>query len=541
MKGRLPLLAAVAVFCLSAIVVWPVGDIPLNDDWNFALATWHFADTGEFRFARLTGMSLRAQVVWGAAWTVLFGKSFEVLRVSTLFLALGCLVLADRVMRQIGIGSAVRAFALLSLAFHPIFFWASFTYMTHVPFVFLALLAVTAQIASLENDSLGAAALAASAAIAAYFVRQTGVAIPLVLALVLLAERSRQTSRWRAHLSIAILPIVLFVPLYLFTQLLSGYPEVSSTHVGWWRGSGAAGTAMVHAFEYFTSTFMYGAIFFLPLTVPLMISFMSRGRTAVVAWVFALIPFTWRAAELVALGRPFTFRGGGNVLVDFGLGPLTLRDTWILGYRHPVHLPDAVRAGLTFLAAVIAAALLLEVARAMLPSGSRQPAGRLLALHAFAGCAILVVSQYYFDRYSLDALWAVPFLAAASIRWGRPARVAGAVCLVLVAWFSVAATHDYLAWNRARWEAYGFLREHGVRLEQMDGGYEVNQYLLGGFDGEVRIGIIGMSVVDDRYVIAFNPVEGYRTMAAFPYRRYLDAGTGRVLALERVAEGGGSR
>ena len=38
----------------------------------------------------------------------------------------------------------------------------------------------------------------------------------------------------------------------------------------------------------------------------------------------------------------------------------------------------------------------------------------------------------------------------------------------------VAATHDYLAWNRTRWMATRTLIEAGVLPRQIDGGYEFN-------------------------------------------------------------------
>ena len=44
--------------------------------------------------------------------------------------------------------------------------------------------------------------------------------------------------------------------------------------------------------------------------------------------------------------------------------------------------------------------------------------------------------------------------------------------------FGVAATHDYLGWNRARWAAAAELHERwGVPKEEIDGGFEYNNLL----------------------------------------------------------------
>ena len=78
-----------AVWCAAIALVRPAGDFPLLDDWDFAIATWNFARSGHFHFTQFTVVSLRAMVLWGAAWTRLFGESFNVLRASTLVLSLG--------------------------------------------------------------------------------------------------------------------------------------------------------------------------------------------------------------------------------------------------------------------------------------------------------------------------------------------------------------------------------------------------------------------------------------------------------------------
>ena len=81
------LAAILAVWFTAILLIKPVGNFPLGDDWDFAIATWNFARTGHFHFTAFTAVSLRAMVLWGAAWTRLFGESFEVLRASTLTLA----------------------------------------------------------------------------------------------------------------------------------------------------------------------------------------------------------------------------------------------------------------------------------------------------------------------------------------------------------------------------------------------------------------------------------------------------------------------
>src|ERR1700738_1912993 len=114
----------------------PRGDFPIDDDWDFAIATWRFADTGHFYFTPFTAVSLRAQVLWGALWTRLFGQSFDVLRTSTLVLAAATLFIVHGMLLRAGVPRFGRIIATLAFGFHPIFLWSSCTFMTEVPFVF---------------------------------------------------------------------------------------------------------------------------------------------------------------------------------------------------------------------------------------------------------------------------------------------------------------------------------------------------------------------------------------------------------------------
>src|SRR5436305_3248157 len=106
-------LAIVAIWAAAIAFVNPRGNFPIDDDWDFALATWRFARTGHFQFTAFTAVSLRAQVLWGALWTRIFGESFNVLRMSTIVLAAATLVIVHRTLLQAGVPRFGRVIASL--------------------------------------------------------------------------------------------------------------------------------------------------------------------------------------------------------------------------------------------------------------------------------------------------------------------------------------------------------------------------------------------------------------------------------------------
>lgn len=536
------------IFAVSIVIVDPRGEMPLDDDWNFAMATWHFHETGEFRFSRLTGMSLRGQVVWGALWTELFGRSHEVLRASTLFLAAATILLFFELLVRIGVESKRAFFLTLVLLFSPMFFWSAFTYMTHVPYLFLSVASFYFAVRGVGEKRLMLVVAAGVIALASCLIRQTGLAnmVPAVVGIAL-AWRSLPRKGW--WVTTAAAPFVAFGVLFAGTNLLQGYPGQINEHLHIWRGgllSDLAAMAEI-AHRYISFNFEFAFLFFLPVMLPIaLVTLRTRlGRIS----TLAVLPVTLLSAGIqIALMQPLPYPTRGNVFSNLALGPLTLRDTFIWSMNYVTSLGLASRIVLTLFAAAGAAVLLAFVvtsaARALASqapaeeeattagagSGARMPV--LMGLsHVVVATVLLFASGIYFDRYSIDSTWGL-LVAAGFIPISARVRWVNVSILVLVAVLSVAGTAEYLAWNRARWDAYRFLRARGVTLQQMDAGYEVNQYLLGGWDGHLELASRGMSVVDDQFMLTFNPLYRCRVLAKFPYRRLLGR-DGHVYALEQ--------
>jgi hypothetical protein len=75
----------VLIFVASIIVVNPLGNFPLNDDWSFARAVQNLVERGDWRPTGFTSMPLITQSLWGTTFCLLAGFSFNALRFSTLF------------------------------------------------------------------------------------------------------------------------------------------------------------------------------------------------------------------------------------------------------------------------------------------------------------------------------------------------------------------------------------------------------------------------------------------------------------------------
>jgi hypothetical protein len=357
-----------------------------------------------------------------------------------------------------------------------------------------------------ERDAWIAAA--AIVAIASFFVRQIGI---LNAVAPLIAVSWLRPVRWKAFAAWYGAAVALFAVL-----MASGVLIVSQQEAGFHKPPSGI-NLILGALHYGFFNVQYATLFFLPLVLCLVpaISRSSAGRIGGVTLWFGAI-----AAHMLWLRRPIPYPARGNVFINFTLGPPTLRDTFVFLRPYPFHVAYG------WLIALMIATTLLAI---LLPSlkTSQSLEARVALIYCICGTLIYMFQRIYFDRYSIDAMWPLAILIPLSI--ARVPKI-GVAALAIAALFAVSGTAEYLSWNRARWSGYRWLQSRGVTVDQMDGGYEINA-LLAVQRGRKDLGKPGFGVVDDRYILTFGDVPGYRTIARFPYHRLLGRdGEVRVLA-----------
>ena len=521
-----------AVWAAAIAVVSPRGDFPLHDDWDFAIATWNFARTGHFHFTEFTAVSLRAQVLWGAVWTWMFGESFNVLRASTLTLSLATLLIVDRTLARAGAARGVRILATLALLFHPIFLWASCTYMTDVPFVFASAVAFYSFLRALQEERMAWLVAGCAAVAVACFVRQNGVYLLGAPFLMLLMHRP---PRWRSFAAVIAAFVALFGVVWLLKPAwLSGAPKMFAVHYHMWQESSFRLPEQISVLDhYIIFNAQNCALFFLPLTMALMAMGMRERYGALLLGIVAAI-IGFRVVDLARAGYlvPYTARTlysdilPGNVLIDFGLGTPHLFDTFNLGLPYPFALGTAGRAVLTAVSALLAALLVWALIRAF---AGASIALRLAILTAALGTLALFASGYYYDRYSLDSAWAVGIALPLIVPWQkRVARGIAVAGLIAIAVFSTLSVQEYFRWQRARWAAFHDLRARGVAVTQIDGGAEA----FGFYElAEAPVAVARRGHPPREYAIAFRPLDGYTVVGRHPFSTFLGLRRGEIVVL----------
>jgi len=532
-------IGALSVFYLFAIfLVPPAGNFPLNDDWSYALAVRHLLERGELSFLPWTSVSLLLQLLWGALACKLTGFSFETLRATTLVAswlgAIGCYRLL-----WLWIGESwITLLCTLLVAANPLYFSLSYTFMTDVPFLAALCWAAFFYARGLKEERSRDLFTASLFASASALIRPYGVlAAAAAAACAAFFARGFRQRLGRLAASAAA-PAAVFVSYHLWLALGPGLPMGYRARLAGLSLLTVPYTAANYGFR----TVEYLGFFLLPLAAA---GFRPSSRRP---WIEGAALF------LLTLGAGILYLREGalmfyltNVLYDLGAGAATLRDTLFLGLSVPWALGFPLRVVLTVLATLGGALVSAVLVRTLAREAGRERDPALIFLLLLSGLFLgffLLLSRYFLDRHILVLLPPVAACVAADARCPRRSLLAaGAVVFSL---FSLAATHDYLAWNTARWEA---LRELAARrrvsLQEIDGGFEFNGWHLA-----EKLGTVPSDedvrpadpwerkswwwVVDDRFVVAFRPLSGYRVYLTVPFKRLLPPGRGRIYVLERV-------
>lgn len=545
-RRLLDVLLLLGIWVLAVVVLDPRGDFPLNDDWAYAIAVRRLVEEGVFRPPGWAGMTLLSQALWGAAAVSIGGFSYTVLRLSTLVLGGAAVIGTYLLARELRATRALALIAALTLAANPLFVVLAFTFMTDVPMLAMMVCALLAFARTLNTGSRLAWAAGTALTIAGTLCKQPAIvpALGFVVA-VFLCSSARRAWWWRSLLAVGLAS----ASLYLFQTIMQAYDALP--HDYWLRTefirrlwqigprgaysiiSGNAGVVIT-----------YIGLFLLPLLIAVAPGW-RRMRPSWWRWggTIETLALVIGGVALWSSGRRVPMRG--NVLIQSGLGPITLNDWYIRGLTNDPRLPAWVWWTVTVVAIAAAAALAARLVAAAAQCWRERgdvdaPGAARVLLLATAVLYFGATSMIpLFDRYVLPFL---PIVAAALIPpnggrgRGRGAAAGAGLVLLLFGAYAVAGTHDYLAWNRTRWEALGQLAAEGVAPERIDGGLEFNAPLFY-VEGSSGAGAGGRSwwwVADDEYVIAMGPVPGYDIARELPYRRWLLPGEGRIAVLHRT-------
>ncbi|MGO9572188.1 MAG: ArnT family glycosyltransferase [Desulfomonilaceae bacterium] len=480
------LLIIASLWALSVCITNPNGDFPLNDDWQYAATVKHLLDEGKFVLTSFTSPTAIVHALYGTIFCHLFGFSFTALRFSTLILAFVGIWAAYLLFRQLDSNRWFALTAALVLAFNPLYFQLSHTFMTDAPFTALLILSLLFFLRHLLFRTKLDFILGACFSTAAILTRQIGLVIPIAYCLTMLLKR-----RNHAFLATGFLTMFVFGLLMLFQSWL----KIPVLHDLQMESLLTMLAEPVQAFECFSTSICVASLYLGLFVCPLAIQLLQPINGCRI-WSNKHLLFLISALSIGAIHLGW-MPLAGNVLTAEGLGPVTLRDTYILKLPHAAFFPSWVWMLMTITSIIGATILLACLALAIkdLLSNFRcsvkpfvEDDRRIACVFFLSAAAIYflpVALLEFYDRYFIPL---IPLVCAGIAPFTRQqpistkgGLVAVAVALLLVSlWIlSVPGTRDYLAWNRTRWMVLrDLVTQRRIPPTEIDGGYEFNGWHL---------------------------------------------------------------
>ncbi len=575
LKTNYPLLVIAGFWAACIAFIGVSGNFPVNDDWIYAESVQHFLQNGELRLLACAPACV-FQILSAAAVCKIFGFSHEVLRSTGVFWAvLGTYALYG-CFRQLRAHKSVSLFLTLCFAANPLFISLAFSFMTDTPAIALTLGYAFFLLTGLKKQEEKWFACSALSLIAATLVRQNLGFLALVNAALLACMWLRKRNSWTILVGLVIAPLAVG---YLADKWMLATNDFTSLYV-WYKGMvGKQISLLIHRPGRMLPTLLqisgellgYLGLFLLPAIPafhPSVIRFFKNKSSINPA--FPMIS----AALLMFSMCKFIF--GENRLMPFSQNLLRIPELGahtILGINH-ANLSNKWRENLTWASGIggfILSTLMLDAAAKTITSYLRSfktPASveniyqRRRLGHALQGIAALLIFGFQFafnvlqstfsdiDRYYLFPLLGALLCLSQVWRWQKAklTLIAGLPLLLMLASYSIAATQDMMAWNRARWTALNKLESQGVNFKQIDGGAEYNYAR----DPQLFKNLIlhetwyefthrgepprdqwrWWTVAGENYIVSFSPVPNYDVVSKESYWSAL-SGNREILVLKK--------
>ena len=536
---------------IMTIVVNPIGNFPLNDDWAYAESVKHLLATGNFQLPGWAVANLLPQVLWGALFCLPLGFSFTALRFSTLTLGLIGVIATYKLFQEIIVDRKIALIGAFILAVNPLYFGLANTFMTDVPHYTITIISLYFFTLGIKKDSLRAIFIAVFWAIVSLLIRQITAALFFGYAVAYVVKN-------KARISSIIMAAILFVCLPVGVQSIF-------SHVFWPKTFGDYGykeqefvsqfsyinIETIVSFLYFTlGAFVYLGCFLFPfLAIAFIIKYNRLKYLTHKILLTSSLLFLSVTIGIWIFSEKKRMPIAGNVIIDWGLGPLTLRDT-LLAQSELIPNSWEIFWLVVTIVAIIGAALLLiftylSAFQLFLDRRISLKRKSLILLNnstAFIYFLPLGLS-FFFDRYLLLLITLSMGMVLNSLdkidsfKLGLKTWLFTLSTILFIGIFTVATTHDYLSWNRVRWQALNNLMQQQITPDRIDGGLEFNGWYL--YDPNYQIyhkrknnEVWWWSEKND-YIIAFRSIKGYIAIEQYSLKNWLPFFSDRILVLQK--------
>ncbi|QDV18633.1 hypothetical protein Pan153_32930 [Gimesia panareensis] len=465
-------LSGLSVTCF--LLVWPIGEYAILDDWAFVKSLEHLYSNGELVVLDWNPMSLTGHLLWGLPWVLTFGFSFTITKIAVGVAGLILILAFYECLLINGINPRLACLSCAALSLNPLFLFHTTLFMTDITSLMWSWLSILCLLLVITDQTkVRWRELTAGSVLwgIAYLTRQHGIAIPLAFFLhLIIFQRDRFTVKYIA---------VAFAPgLWILLNGL-GYQSLSQGSTTSFETS----ASLVNNFLFHPpwlklpwigwSYAVYAGLFCGPIvlatvTIPRRVP--ATHRMIIIATATAFVIGFWCHASMNGSTFPYI----RNVITSWGMFEPNAFVAGDLPRLWGSEIGDLI--GL--IGAVSVAGMLWLLFFVNTPSvAARQknklPMSFLKILFGLQIGYVIATSPILFDRHLLLIAPTVIALAAGAVPRSHMTRLWPIAILWIVCYgvYGIVKSHDIHAISRSVFLAAEDVRKTGVPANQIDGGY----------------------------------------------------------------------
>lgn len=510
----LPFTAAVFLFIFSI----PAADFPLNDDIIYFESVQNFFENGSLVNSQPYIVSLVLQILYGSLFASLFGLSYSTLMLSMMLMG-GITVLATYFFLRTKLDVKYSILGSLLLLTNPVYFSLTHTFMTDVFALFFMVTSSMFLMKFTENKKYSHLVVGVALAVLGFWVRQY--AIMAIAGLFLyLAFKDRKLLLSPKVLAIMFIPAIASIAIWgYWFYFLQDQSYVCPYTLGF-------GSTLV---KNMIQLPIYLGYFFLPLGLIFLVGYkkvfswikrLGRWKLLPILMLIVMIAFIFVRDYVGVDLNPFD----KSLAQPKGIGSLTISGDKALFFPDLLWAPIIA---LSFFSALSIVSLYIKKIKENL----------FLILAMFALALPMMFFVAFYDRYYLFLIpLSLPIILAElkNFKYAKVVLIAGIVILGAWSWYG---THDYLAWNTARWDGIDYLLASGVPPEKIDGGLEYDaRFFDKCTDRSAAVIWHGWAYsISDEYIISFSHLEGYETLKTIDYRGPFGEKMGSIFVEDKIS------
>lgn len=523
------------IFLFLIIVVNPIGDFPLNDDWRYAYPVMSLLETGSISMSDDFAPTILLQVIWAYFFSLPFGEfSFTTLRFSVLVLAFLGICFFYRIVLELTSSEKSAFLGAVILMLNPLYFNLSFSFMTDVPFLFTCLATILAAYLYFKKNENKYLMLIVLGSISCFLIRQPGILFLPALGLMMFMKRIDKSS-FLFFVSMLLISFATYMSFDIFLKPLmkieKAYVPVTQLFYEYFLENPLS--FVLEIFKKLVKTIIYIGFFSLPI-LPFIFKKIKSVGGINKKFIFPVLIFNIGLLFFLhSIDKIFPF--GGNIMFNFGLGPELLKDTYTLEMANTPRLPMWVMYFFNFVGQIVGCWVILMILRTyhLLSDLQKKIFYFIFLLNAIYLPLMSITS--FFDRYLLLTfasifLYLMLFIDFTFIKMKNVVYI---LPIVLMSYFAIAGTRDYLSWHRTKLEAFHFLEDENIDFTKIDAGFELNGWYNFQEGWESPDHLSFWWVNDDEYIISFGKIDGYEVYKEYPFWSALHFQNQNILILKR--------